>query len=98
MSLVAAAVLTATEVVADVSAKQGNLAGALAGYNLLALELKSFLYDNGAKLSLTNAYWNAMTNVTHAILGVTVFGETLSTTQMVGIGFVTAGILLLGYE
>lgn len=93
-----ALLLTATEVLADVSAKDGNTFGAVLGYNALALELQKVLNADGNGLALTNAYWNAMTNLTHAVIGVSFYGETLSQAQIAGILLVTAGIVLLGYK
>ena len=89
-----ALVLTATEVVADTAAKVGNQAGlTYAGYGALAYELQHVLKNNG--LGLTNAYWNAFTNVTHTLIGRQFFGEVLTTQQYVGIVLVTAGIFLM---
>jgi multidrug transporter EmrE-like cation transporter len=90
-----ALVLTATEVVADTAAKVGNQAAiTYGGYMVLAYELQEVFKHNG--IGLTNAYWNALTNVTHTLIGRQIFGEVLSTQQYVGIGLVTAGIFLMG--
>jgi len=93
MSFAGALVLTATEVVGDTAAKAGNAPLTYASYAALAYELQVILHSNG--LALTNAYWNAMTNVTHTLIGKFVFGESLSTQQYTGIALITLGILLL---
>jgi multidrug transporter EmrE-like cation transporter len=46
------------------------------------------------KLGIVNAYWNAMTNITNAIIG-TAMGETYSLYQIAGIALITSGMLLL---
>lgn len=86
--------LAAVEVVADTAAKQDKAVLCYAGYNALAYILQQVLPNNS--IAITNAYWNAFTNVTHTVLGVTVFGETLTTSQYAGIALITGGILLLG--
>jgi multidrug transporter EmrE-like cation transporter len=97
MAFHGALVLTAIEVVGDTAAKVGNQpAVTYASYLALAHELQRILPHNG--LAVTNAYWNAMTNVTHALIGTLYFDEPLSTAQYWGIAFVTAGILLLGQK
>ena len=50
------------------------------------------LRDN--KLGIVNAYWNAMTNITDCLIGMAM-GETYNTSQLAGVGLITAGILLL---
>ena len=91
----AAAVLTAVEVIGDVAAKRGDNDALLYGaYNVNAYVLKNVLAHNG--IARTNAYWNAMTNVTHVLIGSIAFGEELTTTDYAGIALITAGILLLG--
>lgn len=91
----AATILAATEVAADVGAKLGKNVLAITGYNALALQLRYFLHDGGLPIGVTNAYWNAFTNVTHAFIGMYFFEEEITQTQLLGIGFVTLGILLL---
>lgn len=91
----AATILTLTEVAADVGAKLGKNVLAVTGYNALAIQLRYFLHSDGLPISLTNAYWNAMTNLTHTAIGVYFFDEELTTNQYLGIGLVTLGILLL---
>jgi multidrug transporter EmrE-like cation transporter len=92
-----ALVLTATEVVGDTAAKLGETpAITYASYAALAYQLQHVLRRNS--LALTNAYWNAFTNVTHTAIGVMFFGEKLTPTQYAGIGAVTLGILLLGFD
>jgi len=92
-SIEAAAILAATEVVADTAAKQNNAVLCYAGYNALAYILQQVLPNNS--IAITNAYWNAFTNVTHTVIGVAMFGETLSTAQYTGIALITGGVLLL---
>lgn len=95
-ALSGALLLTATEVVGDTAAKLGDKPLITYGsYLALAHELQLVFRNNG--IALTNAYWNAFTNVTHTILGAVFFGEKLSNYQYAGIGLVTVGILLLGH-
>ena len=95
-SLGGALVLTATEVVGDTAAKVGEQPQLTYGsYVVLAWQLQHIFKHNG--IALTNAYWNAFTNVTHTLIGTLFFGEQLSTAQYAGIGCVTVGIYLLGY-
>jgi len=90
-----ALVLTATEVVGDTAAKVGNQESVTYGsYVVLAYELQHIFKHNG--IGLTNAYWNAFTNVTHTLIGWRFFGEVLTTEQYAGIALVTAGIYLMG--
>ena len=97
MAFHGALVLTAIEVVGDTAAKVGTQpALTYASYLGLAHELQRILPHNG--MALTNAYWNAMTTVTHAVIGTLYFDEQLSSTQYLGIGLVTLGILLLGQK
>lgn len=91
----AASILAATEVAADVGAKLGKNVLAITGYNALALQLRYFLHNKNLPLTTTNAYWNAMTNVTHAFIGMYFFDEKITQTQLLGVGFVAVGILLL---
>lgn len=102
-SLEAAGLLTAIEVVGDTAAKLGandkrffdgnNDLVTYGSYIALAYTLKQVLPRNS--IAITNAYWNAMTNITHTLIGTLAFGETLSTQDYLGIGLITAGILLL---
>ncbi len=98
-----AAVLTAIEVVADTAAKLGdndsrffdgyNSAVLYGGYLANAFVLQNVLARNS--IAITNAYWNAMTNVTHVLIGTLAFGEVLTQREYVAIGLITAGIVLL---
>jgi multidrug transporter EmrE-like cation transporter len=91
----AAMVLTATEVVGDTAARAGNMPlVTYAAYLLLAYQLQRVFKYNG--MGLTNAYWNAYTNITHTVIGMVIFREKLSSQQLVGIALVTLGIVLLG--
>lgn len=102
-SVEAAGVLTVVEVVADTAAKLGNndtrffdgynKLVCYAGYNSLAYILQEVLPQNS--IAITNAYWNAFTNITHALIGSLAFGETLSTSQIGGIALITVGIVML---
>ncbi len=99
----AAALLTAIEVVGDTAAKLGekdtrffdgnNGLVTYGSYIALAFTLQKVLPRNS--IAITNAYWNAMTNVTHTLIGSIAFGETLSSRDYLGIALITAGILLL---
>jgi multidrug transporter EmrE-like cation transporter len=95
-----ALLLTAIESVGDASLKQSGrtpddkvfLTTGLLSYNANALVLREALKDN--KLGITNAYWNGMTNITNALIGMAM-GETYTLYQGVGIFLITAGILML---
>jgi len=99
----AAGLLTAIEVVGDTAAKLGssdtrffdgnNGLVTYGSYMALAWTLQKVLPQNS--IAVTNAYWNAMTNVTHVLIGSLAFGETLSSRDYLGIALITAGILLL---
>lgn len=92
----AALVLTATEIAGDVAAKNGNNPLLQYGaYNAIAWELGETLHRNGNGIGLQNAYWNAATNISHALIGMYVYGEELSTQQLFGIGLVSAGIYFM---
>lgn len=90
--------LTGIEVCADTAAKiDGETFNSDAvlygGYLSLAYVLRQVLPNNS--IALTNAYWNAATNVTHLAIGKMYFGEEITTQQMIGIGVITVGILLV---
>ncbi len=95
-----ALLMTAIESVGDASLKQsarteGDTAFLLTGvgaYNVQSLVLREALRTN--KLGITNAYWNGMTNITNALIGMAM-GETYAIHQGVGILLITAGILLI---
>lgn len=94
-----ALLMTAIESVGDASLKQyaktdevAFFAVGEASYISQAYVFQLALRNN--KLGIVNAYWNAMTNITNAIIG-TAMGETYSLYQVAGIGLITAGILLL---
>lgn len=89
----AAAVLTVVECVGDTAAKLDGLLPTYASYNALAYLLTKVLPQNN--LAIVNGYWNAMTNLTHVALGAYVFGETVTQKQMLGLLFISGGILLL---
>lgn len=99
----AASLLTAVEVVADTAAKLGNNdarffdgynnAVLYAGYNLEAFILSKVLKNNS--IAITTAYWNAMTTLTHTLVGTLAFGEVLEREDFFGIGLIIAGIFLL---
>jgi multidrug transporter EmrE-like cation transporter len=94
-----ALVMTAIESVGDASLKQYAKADQLeffvvgeGAYILQAYVLSKALEDN--KLGIVNAYWNGMTNITNALIGMAM-GETYTVYQGVGILLITAGILLI---
>lgn len=89
----AAGVLTAVELVGDRAAKLGLQEATYASYIALAFVLPNVLKDN--PLGLTNAYWNAMTNVTGIVIGV-YYGEKYTMQQLAGIALMGAGFLMLG--
>ncbi len=84
--------LTAIECVGDTAAKLEYPLLTYGTYNALAYVLTEALPKTG--LALTNSYWNAMTNITHLAIGV-YLGESLSTSQMMGIVLVAAGVYLM---
>ena len=95
-----ALLMTAIESVGDASLKQsarteGDVAFLLTGlgaYNIQAGVFREALRTN--KLGITNAYWNAMTNITNTLIGMAM-GETYSIHQGIGILLITAGILII---
>lgn len=95
-----ALLMTAIESVGDASLKQSartpdDIAFLLTGvgaYNVQSLVFREALKDN--KLGIVNAYWNGMTNITNCLIGMAM-GETYGTSQLVGIGLITVGILLI---
>ncbi len=89
----AALVLTGIEIAGDLAAKFESPAIAVLVYLKLGYVLSEVLPGN--RLSVTNAYWNALTNVTHVILGTVLFKEKVSPKELGGIGLITAGILLM---
>jgi multidrug transporter EmrE-like cation transporter len=95
-----ALLMTAVESVGNVSLKQSArvdddtvflLTGSVA-YTVQATVMREALRDN--KLGIVNAYWNGMTNITNALIGMAM-GETYTVNQGVGILLITAGILLI---
>jgi multidrug transporter EmrE-like cation transporter len=94
-----ALLMTAIESVGDASLRQNAktsdpkfFALGQASYITQAYVLSFALKDN--KLGIVNAYWNAMTNITNMLIGMA-GGETYTSSQFLGIGLITAGILLL---
>jgi multidrug transporter EmrE-like cation transporter len=94
-----AVLMTAIESVGDASLKQYAKTDDLkffalgeGSYITQAYVLQLALRDN--KLGVVNAYWNAMTNITNTLIGMSM-GETYTGYQLAGIGLITAGILLL---
>lgn len=99
----AAALLTAVETISDTAAKLGdndkrffdgyNSVVLYGGYNATAYVLSKVLKNNS--IAITNAYWNAMTTVTHTLIGSLAFGEAISRDEYIGIALITAGIFLM---
>jgi multidrug transporter EmrE-like cation transporter len=94
-----ATLMTAIESVGDaslkVSAKTSDpkfFALGQASYITQAYVLSLALKDN--KLGVVNAYWNAMTNITNLLIGMA-GGESYTSSQFLGIGLITVGILLI---
>jgi multidrug transporter EmrE-like cation transporter len=95
-----ALLMTAIESVGDASLKQSartpdDIAFLLTGvgaYNAQSLVFREALKDN--KLGIVNAYWNGMTNITNALIGMAM-GEEYTIHQGIGILLITAGILLI---
>lgn len=88
-----AVLLTAIECVGDRSAKLNGAIPVYLSYNALAFVLPHLLKKN--PLGLTNAYWNACTNVTGVLIG-GYYGEALEFQQIVGVGLISVGIYFLG--
>jgi multidrug transporter EmrE-like cation transporter len=94
-----ALLMTAIESVGDASLKQYAKTDQIeffvlgeASYISQAYVLSKALDDN--KLGIVNAYWNGMTNITNCLIGMAM-GETYGTSQLVGVGLITVGILLI---
>jgi len=94
-----ALLMTAIESVGDASLKQHAKTEKLeffalgeAAYISQAYVFSKALKNN--KLGIVNAYWNGMTNITDCLIGMAM-GETYGTPQLVGIGLITVGILLI---
>jgi multidrug transporter EmrE-like cation transporter len=94
-----ALLMTAIESVSDASLKRYAMTDELgffmvgeSAYIAQGYVLQLALRNN--KLGIVNAYWNAMTNITNALIGMAM-GETYSLYQGAGIALITAGILLL---
>jgi multidrug transporter EmrE-like cation transporter len=92
--------MTAIETIGDgalkISAKTDNydkyFAVGEASYILNAFVFEKALKNN--KLGITNAYWNAGTNITDCLIGM-YLGETYTVYQFIGIGLITIGILMI---
>tara|TARA_Y100001970_G_C14246097_1_gene868351 strand:- start:1461 stop:1778 length:318 start_codon:yes stop_codon:yes gene_type:complete len=54
------------------------------------------ILNHGKKLAIANSFWNAGTEITVAILGFALFGQTLTKEQIVGLVLVIVGVQLLG--
>lgn len=90
----AATVLTGIQIVADTAAKaQLEPVIYYGGYLLNAYVLREVLVNNG--MGRTNAFWNAGTTISHVLIGHYLFGESLSTTQEIGVALIVTGIFLL---
>ncbi len=94
-----ALLMTAIESVGDASLKQYAKTDDLkffavgeVSYITQAYVVQLALIDN--KLGVVTAYWNAMTNVTNTLIGMSM-GETYTGYQIAGIGLIAVGILLL---
>ena len=88
----AATVLTILETGTDTLAKSQNPL-AIPGYGVLGYVLMRTLRTN--PLGTQNLMWNAMTNLTDLVVGVFVFGETVSGTDVAAAILITTGIMLL---
>lgn len=91
----AALLLTITEAVGDYNAKKGNLILSLIPYHLLGAELFITLQKN--PLALTNAYWDAFSNIMTFGIGYAL-GERYSTMQYSGMVLISAGIMMLAMK
>jgi len=94
-----ALVMTAIESVGDASLKQYARSDkkeffALGSGAYLGQAYVFQLALRNNKLGIVNAYWNGMTNITNGLIGMAM-GETYNSSQLIGIGLITAGILLL---
>lgn len=86
-------ILSLVELVGDYGAVIQKPLIAYGGYFLLAHQLLSS-FRVGASLTLTNAYWDSISNLCTIIMGY-MLGERFSPRQYVGIVFVSIGIFLL---
>ena len=89
----------AVETVADASLKAyaqtdnpKYLAGTTVGYGGVLYLFQRALRKE--KLYRVNNYWNAFTTVSNTIVGVAM-GESINTTQILGVALITTGILLI---
>lgn len=93
--LEAATILSIVEIFADFSLKDpksGIILG-LAGYNALALLLRTLLKNND--IGRVNIMWNSITNISHLWLGHLWYGETLTDYETIGVGLIMTGMALL---
>ena len=61
------------------------------------LYLLILTYDHHSKFAMSNALWNAGTNIATTVVGLYVFKESLSLGEYAGIGLITVGSIVLGY-
>ena len=52
-------------------------------------------YDDG-NFAITNAFWNALTTVSISLIGIFYYKENLTKAEMVGIGLIVLGFLVIG--
>ena len=53
------------------------------------------ILSHGKKLAVANSFWNAGTEITVAIVGFALFGQTLTKEQILGLILVIVGVKLL---
>jgi small multidrug resistance pump len=60
-----------------------------------SLWLLSVVLDRGMPVGVAYGIWSAIGVVLTAVLGTVLFGETLGTAQIIGVGAIVAGVLLV---
>lgn len=60
-----------------------------------SLWLLSVVLDRGMPVGVAYGIWSAIGVVLTAVLGTVLFGETLGTVQIIGVGAIVAGVLLV---
>lgn len=85
-------ILTAVELFGDYGAKIQNPALCYIGYNALAYILLQLMKTRS--LTLVNANWDGISNLLTMLLGF-ILGERFQPRQYLGLGLITAGLLLI---
>jgi drug/metabolite transporter (DMT)-like permease len=67
---------------------------AVGGYVAVAMLQMAYTSDGGS-LALNNAAWNAFSNIAVALMSVTFLGDSLNSTQWLGIAVASVGIYIM---